>query len=269
MKALCLKASIISVMARAADQTSFLIGTMLGIAAASTCYWLTRRQQKPEAEEAHEASEVPLLEVLPCLRARRSVKPRDYVDGRVQTEVVTCLLEAAMWAPYHGPRAPWRFVVLGREAMVKMQKLTLSFYDHNWQQTGWGPGTRGTQEEYQAWRAATEEEITGRWGPVSFMIAIVMQRQAHWEKRMPEWEEAAATACAVQNMHIQACVFPGVACYWSSWHVAARDSIEMRYFLGMQAEDKCLGFFMVASCKPDLPDRRRRHLSDYATEWRS
>lgn len=209
------------------------------------------------------------VKVLPCIRARRSVFPRDYVPTSISKEAVASLLEAAMWAPFHGPRAPWRFVVLGRPAMVDMQRLTLSFYDRNWQQTGWAGGTRGSETEFQKWRSMTEEEIIGRWGPVSYMIAIIMRRQAHHEKRMPEWEEAAATACAVQNMHIQATAFPGLACYWSSWHVAARDSSEMQAFLGMESEDKCLGFFMVAACRPDLRDRRQPHLKDQAVEWRS
>ncbi|CAE7029248.1 unnamed protein product [Symbiodinium natans] len=247
-------------MAPLENRMGFLAGALVGFAA-STYYWLrTRRRQHSEGLGS--------FEVLPCLRARRSVMAHDFVAGRVDAAVVTCLLEAAMWAPYHGPRAPWRFVVLGRGAMVEMQKLTLEFYDRNWQSTGWGAGTRGSEAEYQKWRSQTEEAITGRWGPVSFMIAIVMQRQAHPEKRMPEWEEAAATACAVQNMHIQASSFPGLACYWSSWHASARDSLEMRNFLGMQAEDRCLGFFMVASCRRDLPDRRRRKLEDCAIEWR-
>ena len=70
--------------------------------------------------------------------------------------------------------------------------------------------------------------------------------------RFLEWEEIAATACAVQNMHVQASQVPGLACYWSSWHDAARDSDAMRAFLDMGAEDRCLGFFVVAACDPGL-----------------
>ena len=75
--------------------------------------------------------------------------------------------------------------VLGREAMVAMQRLTLAFYDANWRTTGWANGVRGSEAEYRKWREMTEEEITGRWGPVSYMIGIVMQRQAG-SKRLPE-----------------------------------------------------------------------------------
>jgi len=206
--------------------------------------------------------------VLTSIRKRRSVFPSNYIQRTVSSQVVQSMLDASMWAPFHGSRPPWRFVVLGKRAMVEMQKLTLRYYDKNWRDTGWAGGTHGTEDEYQAWRKMTEEEITGRWGPCSFMIANVMQRQAG-STRIPEWEEAAATACAVQNMHIQAASFPGTACYWSSWHDAARDSTEMQRFLGVGAEDKVLGFLVVAACNPKLKDRRRRICMPYMhVDWR-
>ena len=54
------------------------------------------------------------------------------------------------------------------------------------------------------------------------MVAICVRRQAG-SKRLPLWEETAAAACAVQNMHLQASESGGLACYWSSWHDAARN----------------------------------------------
>lgn len=197
--------------------------------------------------------------VLDCIRARRSVFPRDYVDEKVPPQIINRLLDAAMWAPYHGSVPPWYFVVMGAEASVQMQQQTLEFYDAHWREVGYGSGERGTESDYEKWREMTEEEIHDRWKPVSYMVAIVMRRQAG-SKRIPEWEEAAATACAVQNMHLQSTVYPGLACYWSSWHDAARDSTMMKEFLGMEDEDKCLGFFMVARCKANLKDiRQARH----------
>ena len=125
---------------------------------------------------------VPLLE---CIRARRSVFPRSYVPRTVSAATMSRMLEAAMWAPFHGSVPPWRFVVLGRRAMVDMQQMTLEFYDAHWRTAGWANGKQGTEAEYLKWRQMTEEEINGRWGPVSYMVAIVMQRQAG-SKRMPE-----------------------------------------------------------------------------------
>ena len=145
----------------------------------------------------------------------------------------------------------------------------LQYYDKNWQSVGWGSGRNGTKKEYQAWRKMTQEEITGRWGSCSYMLAIVMQRQSG-SKRLPEWEEAAATAAAVQNLHLQSTKFPSLACYWSSWHDAARDSDEMKQFLKMKSnEDKCMGFFIIAQVKPGKKDRRKRDPSLLKVEWRN
>ena len=238
------------------------------------------------------------LSVLPCLRNRRSIFPNQYLKNPVapvDPRIIESLLAAARWAPFHGKcyegcKHPARFVVLGRQSMVQMQKMTLAFYDKNWKKLGpWGAecSSQGIcccatspqakeeekeQEAYMNWRQRTEDEITGRWGPVSYMIAIIMRRQTSpTSKRLPEWEEAAAVACAVQNMHVQSTKFHRLACYWSSWHAAARDSNEMKEFLSMGMEDKCFGFFIVAQANNTIlntKDRRKRDPSIMATEWR-
>ena len=70
--------------------------------------------------------------VLPCIRNRRSVFPKNYSQQDVCANVMRSLLDAAVYAPYHGRSAakspPARFVVLGKKAMVDMQQLTLQFY---------------------------------------------------------------------------------------------------------------------------------------------
>mmetsp|Transcript_20526 Transcript_20526/g.46576 ORF Transcript_20526/g.46576 Transcript_20526/m.46576 type:complete len:304 (-) Transcript_20526:226-1137(-) len=214
------------------------------------------------------------MSVLPCIRNRRSVMPKGFMKDPppLDDSVVRSLLDAGLWGPFHGRcyanQHPARFVVLGKESMVDMQKMTLEFYDRHWRETGWGSGTKGTEEEYLAWRKMTEGEIAGRWGPCSHMIGIVMRRQSG-PRRLPEWEEAAAVAAAVQNMHIQSTQFPRLACYWSSWHDAARDSDDMKSFLGMEEEDRCMGFFIVAQVKRTLRDSRKRDRSLMAVEWRS
>ena len=227
-------------------------------------FWKNHQRGAPKAGGFCETKNGRPVEpkLLDCIRERRSIFPRSYIDKVIDRDQVELLLEAAMWAPFHGPRPPWRFVVLGRDAILEMQKVTLAFYDAHWTEV-WE-----TNVEYQTWRHKAEQDITDRWARVSYFIAIVMKRQSG-SKKMPEWEEAAATACAVQNMHLQASASPGLACYWSSWHSKARDSIDMKRFLAMDPEDKCFGFFVVAACDPNLKDRRSRSLHTHMdAEWR-
>lgn len=238
---------------------------------------VTKDTSTSSSSDDSEASSTSLdLSVLPCIRHRRSIFPNSYWKNPptpIDPSIIQSLLDAALWGPYHGKcykgqGHPARFVVLGKQSMRDMQTLTLDYYDHNWQ-SHWNSLT-----EYQSWRERTQDEIEGRWGPVEYMMAIVMRRQAG-PKRLPEWEEAAAVAAAVQNMHIQSTTtrFPQqLACYWSSWHDAARDSDEMKAFLGMMEEDKCMGFFMVAQAKPAVAtskDYRKRDRSLLQVEWRS
>jgi nitroreductase len=228
------------------------------------------------AKQANDAN-VDDLSLLPCIRNRRSIFPKQYLRNPppLDDAIIQSLLDAALWAPFHGKcfagcQHPAKFVVLGKQSMVEMQELTLRYYDQNWKNVGWGSGKNESirEDEYRAWRNRTEEEITGRWAPCSCMIAIIMRRQTG-PKRLPEWEEAAAVAAAVQNMHLQSTKFPQLACYWSSWHDAARDSPEMKEFLHMSPEDRCFGFFIVAHAKQSgFKDRRQRDRSLMAVEWR-
>lgn len=227
-----------------------------------------------KGDESSAAKAEPDLSVLPCIRNRRSIFPNQFLPNPppLDDAIVQSLLDAALWGPFHGCcfagcQHPAKFVVLGKQSMVEMQELTLQYYDKNWQDVGWGSGKRGSQEEYETWRKATHDEITGRWAPCSRMIAIAMRRQTG-PKRLPEWEEAAAVAAATQNMHLQSTKFPQLACYWSSWHDAARDSSEMKRFLNLGPEDRCFGFFIIAHAKRIPKDRRRRDRSLIAVEWR-
>lgn len=228
--------------------------------------WFCCRKGASIDEEGNNKKEEDFT-VLSCIRNRRSVFPSKYLRNPPPLDpmIVQSLLDAALWGPFHGKcysgcKHPSKFVVLGQSSMVEMQQLTLRYYDVHWKMH-WK-----TYEDYQSWRKRTSEEITGRWGPCAYMIAIVMQRQTG-PKRLPEWEEAAAVAASVQNMHLQSTKFPQLACYWSSWHDAARDSNEMKEFLKMDSEDKCLGFFIVAQAEP-FRDRRSRDRDLMAVEWR-
>ena len=223
-----------------------------------------QRVRRPSKHLAKQANKRDLkLPLLRCIRERRSIFPRNYdANKSVSRAVMERMLEAAMWAPFHGPVPPWHFVVLGRKQIIQMQRTTIAYYDAHWKEH-WD-----TNADFLKSRTRYEKEITNRWAPVSYMIAIVVRRRAG-SKLMPYWEEAAATSCAVQNMHLQASAEKDVACYWSSWHSAARDSEQMRKYLDIGVDDRCLGFFIVGMAKPGLKDKRKRRADKHlSVVWR-
>ena len=75
------------------------------------------------------------------------------------------------------------------------------------------------------------------------VIAIILHRDP--QERVPEWEEVASVACAVENMWVALKQYD-LGGYWSSPVLVD--------FLGehvsLQSNEKCLGFFYLGYCKP-------------------
>ena len=90
-----------------------------------------------------------------------------------------------------------------------------------------------------------------------------MKREAVPGRRLPEWEEISAVASAVQNMHLALTAIPGAAGFWSSHTFCklARDSAEMRERLGLEAEDRVFGAFVLG--KVDGLDKFRSARGDW------
>mmetsp|Transcript_15430 Transcript_15430/g.43113 ORF Transcript_15430/g.43113 Transcript_15430/m.43113 type:complete len:270 (-) Transcript_15430:454-1263(-) len=174
-------------------------------------------------------------------RSRRSVFPKHYSGESVPRHAVERALEDANWAPTHGKTEPWRFVVFeGTEAIQKL--ITLK-------REGIEAMTTGAEKVAALEKAAKKEKELMR---CSHIIAICCKRLENSKGvLMPEWEEVAATACAVHNLHFSIHA-SGYAGYWSSGGVGGgwADAPAVRAFLGMDGEcqgakDKVLGFFHV------------------------
>jgi len=70
-------------------------------------------------------------------------------------------------------------------------------------------------------------------------------------------------ACAVQNMYLTATAC-GLGAYWSTGGMTY--SPEMKLFLGLGENDKCIGFFYVGYPAIEWPKSQRRPV-EYFTEW--
>lgn len=146
------------------------------------------------------------------------------------------ILENANWAPNHRKTEPWRFKVMTGEWLKKLSEFLGDFYKTH------TPEDQFSEKKY--------EKTLKKPLQCAAVIAICMHRDP--SESVPEWEELAAVACAVQNMWLTASA-NGIGAYWSTpKSIHAIDS-----FLGLKTGEKCLGFFYMGNYEgPELPGKR-------------
>ena len=132
------------------------------------------------------------------IRNRRSVFPPMYTGEVIEDEIIEQILENARWAPNHKRSEPWFFKVFTGESLK-----ALSAYSGDWYMT-YTPKEKFSDKKYEKTKLKALQS--------SHVIAVIMERN---EPLLPEWEEIAAVACAVQNMWLTATAY-GLGAYWST-----------------------------------------------------
>eukprot|EP00316_Scyphosphaera_apsteinii_P010150 CAMPEP_0119304500 /NCGR_PEP_ID=MMETSP1333-20130426/5717_1 /TAXON_ID=418940 /ORGANISM="Scyphosphaera apsteinii, Strain RCC1455" /LENGTH=250 /DNA_ID=CAMNT_0007307399 /DNA_START=107 /DNA_END=859 /DNA_ORIENTATION=- len=185
------------------------------------------------------------------MRSRRSVFPKDYSGSALPRNIVLRALEAANWAPTHGKTEPWRWVVFeGPTAIARLLAL---------KRDGISMMLEGDARVAALAKASKKEKELLK---CSHIVAICCKRVPNAKGTlMPEWEEMAAVACAVQNLHLALHAEGGGVGYWSSGGVDGgwADAPAVREFLGMDgyqgqsgwARDKVLGWFHIGRAAPE------------------
>ena len=185
-------------------------------------------------------------EINELIRSRRSTFPKQYAAGKqVPHEIVQQMLENANWAPNHKQTEPWRFTVYTGEGLKKFGQFQADKYKES-------VGAAFTEDRYNTLLTTPLA--------VSHIISIGMKR--HADKNIPEWEEIAAVACAVQNMYLTANA-QGVGCYWTTGGVTFNESAKP--FFGLGAEDKLLGFLYVGVVGVPSPAGKRGPIAEKVT----
>ena len=132
---------------------------------------------------------------------------------------------------------PWRFKILIGDALVRLRDWQVDWYK-----------TNTPPEKFQERKLKKLQSNPLKAGCI---IAICMQRDE--QKRIPEWEEIASVACAVQNMWLTAAAH-NIGTYWSSpgfiKHIGP--------FLNLNEGERCLGFFYMGyHDTPEVPVSRQ------------
>jgi len=177
--------------------------------------------------------------IFDLIKKRRSIFPSSYIDRPIAKSAIETILEAANWAPSHKKTEPWRFKVLQGASQKRFGKFL--------------------SEKYQEVDAKPKQikikKLLENPPKAGAVIAICMQRDVN--ESVPEWEEIAATAMAVQNMWL-CCTELGIGSYWSSPGLIKY----MDEFFDLNEGEKCLGFFFMGYYDTEPPEMNRKPIED-------
>ncbi len=155
---------------------------------------------------------------------RRSIFPKDYGDGEIKQEILGEILSSADYAPNHKKTRPWLFIPFRGEEKEQLGKTLAEIYRDTAK-----PGTF-LEKKFV--------DIPGKIAKADTVVAVCV----NFSGAVPEWEEIAATAMAVQNMYLT-CTAHQVGCYWST--PAMKDHLGA--FLQLAEHQKCFGLFYIGS----------------------
>jgi nitroreductase len=184
------------------------------------------------------ASEIEILSSI--IQRRRSIFPPSYTQEEIPDELILKVLESANYAPTHKLTEPWRFIVLRKEGKHKFGLELARLYK---EQTA---PQQFLQKKYEALVEKADQSS----------CIIVLNAQLH-PNLIPEWEEIAAFACAVQNMALTAEAL-NIGAYWSS-----PGTIEyLPEYFNMAANEKCFGLFFMGFHREESRPARRSPMEE-------
>lgn len=166
------------------------------------------------------------MDINQIIKNRRSVFPAQYTGKPIPEKFIRTLLENANWAPTHRFTEPWRFKIVQNEAKIRLGEYLANTY------TDITP-----DDKFSPFKL---KKIKNNCEAASCIVAICMQRDP--KESIPEWEEIAATAMAVQNMWLT-CTANQIGCYWSTPPMINY----MQDFFNLSEGEKCLGFFYLGT----------------------
>lgn len=181
------------------------------------------------------------------VRSRSSVFPDQFEAGKqVEDALIREILENANTAPNHGREQPWHFTVFSGEGRQRLARIQADLYK---------------EKAGAAFKEATWLKLQQNPLKASHVIAIGMKRSAN--KNIPEIEDIAAVACAVQNIYLSVAAF-GLGGYWGSGGITYYE--EAKALFGLGPDDRLLGFFYIGVMAVP-PVRNKRIPLEEKTTW--
>jgi len=157
------------------------------------------------------------------IQRRRSIFPISYTAEEIPVVLIKQVLESANYAPTHKLTEPWRFIVFRNEGKMKLGEELARLYKETI------PDHQFLQKKY--------DSILEKAAQANCIITL---NAALHSDKIPEWEELAALACAVQNMALTAEAL-NIGAYWSSPGMIDA----LGDFLNLEKNEKCFGLFYM------------------------
>jgi nitroreductase len=187
-------------------------------------------------------------EILELIQKRRSIKPILFNEQVVPREHVELLLEAATWAPTHGQTQPWSFTVFGPESKRDFAQDLVAFYKQK-------VGEKANEE--------TQQRLVMMADKSSYIVAFGYNYKEG--QAIPENEEIAAVACAMQNFHLMATSL-NIVGFWSS--PAFIYAPEAPLALKCDNIQKLMGVFYLGYTDAPIPEAKRIPFAE-KTLWKN
>jgi nitroreductase len=176
------------------------------------------------------------------IRTRRSVFTSQFEPGKsISDEIILQILENANCAPTHKLTEPWRFTVFTGEGLKTLAEKQAAIYKEF-------AGASFKQSKYE--QLLTNPQLC------SHVIAIGCKRHIG---RIPEIEEIASVACAVENIYLSVHAY-GLGGYWSTGGITFID--EAKSIFGLEDDDIFMGFFFLGYVKTPSVERIPGSLSE-------
>lgn len=178
-------------------------------------------------------------EILKAIHYRRTVNQNSFTDKPISQADIMLILEAANAAPTHKRTQPWRFVVFQEAGLLQLGTELSRIYK-----------AITPAEKYTA---LMEENMGKKATQSNVAIAIIV----NYTGDVPEWEELAATSCAVQNIWLAAHSL-GIGGYWATPGLINH----LTEFLALAENQKCIGLFYLGHHESDPREPVRTAIAD-------
>ena len=179
------------------------------------------------------------------IKNRRAIYPQQFGDTDISENDIKEILQNANHAPSHKLTQPWFFKVYQNKSKLELADSMVNHYKLS-----------GNLKNV----SIKEKKITEKCFQSNCIIVIFMNRD-HAES-IPEWEEVASTAMAVQNMWLT-CVEKNIGCYWSTPSYIQN----MGDYFKLKQNQKCLGFFYMGKFNHVEKTATERNDIFDKTEW--